>query len=258
MRTRLFVILWVEGAVGVLSFLLVDLRAFLAAMPALPGVAIPQVAPALKLLSLIQPAVLVSLAVWGGVMLAPQVGLASPVAEAAAAKKPLGPVLQRQVAPGVLGGVAGGALVIGIWMLWKPFLPADFIAHSAEINALLPLPMRLLYGGFTEELLLRWGFMTLLVWGQWRVFQKRQGPPRARFVVGAILASAILFGLGHLPVALLLTHGTRLAVAGCVVVVNAVFGVIAGYLYWKKGLESAMLAHMFVHVVLVAAISVGV
>jgi membrane protease YdiL (CAAX protease family) len=36
-----------------------------------------------------------------------------------------------------------------------------------------------------------------------------------------------------------------------------VFGVIAGYLYWKKGLEAAIIAHMMAHVVMVMAIYFG-
>ena len=34
---------------------------------------------------------------------------------------------------------------------------------------------------------------------------------------------------------------------------NAAGGLIFGWLYWQKGLESAMLAHIFAHVVMVLA-----
>jgi hypothetical protein len=49
-----------------------------------------------------------------------------------------------------------------------------------------------------------------------------------------------------------------LAVIGFVVLANSVFGVIAGYLYWKLGLESAMIAHMFVHVIILIAMYSGI
>ena len=42
-----------------------------------------------------------------------------------------------------------------------------------------------------------------------------------------------------------------------VIVANSVFGLIAGYLYWKRGLESAMLAHMLAHVVMLTASHFG-
>ncbi len=32
------------------------------------------------------------------------------------------------------------------------------------------------------------------------------------------------------------------------------FALIAGYLYWKKGLEAAIVAHMLAHVVIVTAV----
>jgi hypothetical protein len=38
-----------------------------------------------------------------------------------------------------------------------------------------------------------------------------------------------------------------------VVAANSVFGSIAGYLYWKKSLESAVLAHMLAHTLLLTA-----
>jgi membrane protease YdiL (CAAX protease family) len=42
-----------------------------------------------------------------------------------------------------------------------------------------------------------------------------------------------------------------------VIVANSLFGLIAGYLYWKRGLESAMLAHMLAHVLLLTASRFG-
>jgi hypothetical protein len=38
-----------------------------------------------------------------------------------------------------------------------------------------------------------------------------------------------------------------------VIVANSVFGLIAGYLYWMRGLESVMLAHMLARVVMLTA-----
>jgi membrane protease YdiL (CAAX protease family) len=44
-----------------------------------------------------------------------------------------------------------------------------------------------------------------------------------------------------------------IALTSYVIAANSAFGFIAGYLYWKKGLESAMIAHMFAHVVMIGA-----
>ena len=108
-----------------------------------------------------------------------------------------------------------------------------------------------------EELLLRWGLMTLLVWVAWRLFQKGQGGPRPACFVGAILISSVLFAIGHLPLAFMLFPEPSFALIVFVIVGNSAFGLIGGYLYWKKGLESAMIAHALTHVVMFTASYLG-
>ncbi|HLA11739.1 MAG TPA: CPBP family intramembrane glutamic endopeptidase [Pyrinomonadaceae bacterium] len=256
-KIRLFMILWLAGFAGVLSFLLVDLTKLLAQLPTPAGTETFQVTPAIKILSLIQPAVLLSVAVLIGVALGSKVGLLSPVAEAAARKEHLSSALKPQIIPGFTGGLLGSIGVILNWLLWKPFLPPEFVLRSVELNKLLPLPTRLLYGGITEELLLRWGVMTLLVWAAWRLFQKGQDRPQKGYFIGAIVISSVIFGLGHLPFVFAIAPYASVALILYVIVGNSIFGLIAGYLFWKKGLESAMIAHMLVHIVMLAAIFFG-
>lgn len=254
-KTRLFLILFLLGLVGTLSLLLIDLAA-LAAL--IPGTEVPAITPALKLLSLVQPALLLAGAVVIGVALAPRVGLSAPAAEALAAGgdvlKPLG----SQFVPGVVGGFVGGTGIVLISLLSKPFLLPGAIDRIGKFSKLFPLPMRLLYGGITEELLLRWGFMTLIVWAAWRVLRKGQNVPARPYFVGGILFSSLVFGAGHLPVAfVLLPDAFSLALVLFVILANSFFGVVAGYLYWKRGLESAMIAHVFCHLVLALASLAG-
>jgi hypothetical protein len=250
-KTRLFVILWLEGMAGVLSFLLVDLSKLLAILPVPAGTQLPSSIWVLKLLTLIQPTILLSLAVFVGVLLASKIGLSSPVAEAIAANRQLSLALKPQLVPGLIGGITGGAAILLSWILWKPFLPPVFVTRGLALNNMIPLSTRLLYGGFTEELLLRWGVMTLLVWAAWRLLQRRQGKPRSIYVASAIVISSVVFGLGHLPIAVALSPGVTISLVFYIVVANAVFGLIAGYLYWQKGLEAAIIAHMMAHVVIV-------
>ena len=192
-KTRLFIILMTGGLAGVFSFLLVDLAALVALLPVPAGEEIPRITPAIKLLSLIQPAIFLALAVLAGVALAPKVGLSSPAAEAVASGSPVGPAFKPQFVPGIIGGLLGGAIVAAT-LLWKPFLSAEAAARIAAFGRLVPPATRLLYGGMTEELLLRWGLMTLLVWAAWRLLQRREGGPKAAYVVAAILISSLVFG----------------------------------------------------------------
>lgn len=252
-KGRLFVILLAAGLLGVVSFLLVDLGALIASMPLPAGTEIPRITPAFKLLTLAQPSVLVALAAYLGVRLAPKVGLSSPVAEAAASGSVIGAALRPQIAPGLIGGLLGGVgIVLSSWST-KYFLTPEILKRISGLGQFIPLPTRLLYGGITEELLLRWGVMTLLVWAIWRLFQKGKNPPHRSCFVAAILISSVLFGVGHLPIAFLLVPEATFALTAFVIVGNSMFGLIAGYLFWRKGLESAMIAHMLAHVVMFTA-----
>ncbi|HEU4766092.1 MAG TPA: CPBP family intramembrane glutamic endopeptidase, partial [Pyrinomonadaceae bacterium] len=231
-----------------------DFAALMELIPVPPGAEVLTIDAPLKLLSLVQPTVLLALAVFIGVRLAPQVGLSAPFTEAlAAGRGDASAALRRQIMPGALGGLAGGALIVLTYLLFRPLLLPETVALILKFSKLMPAPIRFLYGGITEELLLRWGFMTLLVWLAWRLIQRKRGNPGRATFIGAILISALLFGIGHLPIAFLLFPRPEPVLIIYVIIANSIFGLIAGYLYWKKGLESAMLAHMVAHVVMLAA-----
>ena len=254
---RLFLILWLAGMAGVLSFLLVDISAVARALPVPEGMPPPELPPPalLKLAAIFQPAVLTSIAVAIGVLLAPKVGLNAPAAEAFANNNPVWPALKPQIVPGIAAGIACGIAIIATWIIAKPFMPPEFVTRAVDFNKFIPHAVRILYGGFTEEILLRWGLMTFLVWLLWKIFQHGRGEPRGVFVIASIAVSAMVFGAGHLPIASALAGGLTLPIVIYVISANSLFGVVAGFLYWRRGLEGAMVAHMFAHVVLIAAIA---
>jgi membrane protease YdiL (CAAX protease family) len=90
--------------------------------------------------------------------------------------------------------------------------------------------------------------MTVIVWAAWKGFQQGRGEPRPSLLIAAIVVSAIVFGAGHLPVAIALDGGASLPLVAHVIVANSIFGVVGGVPYWKKGLESAVIAHALTHV----------
>jgi hypothetical protein len=256
---RLFLVIWLAAMAGVLSFLLVDIDVIARSLPVPEGMPPPELPPAalLKLAAIFQPAVLVSVAVIIGIWLAPKVGLHAPAAEAFADRESIWPALRPQIIPGIAGGIVCGIAIVATWIIAKPLMPSEFVTKAVEFNKFIPHAVRILYGGFTEEILIRWGVMTFLVWLLWRIFQRGHGDVRPVFVIGAILISAILFGAGHLPIAAALSGGLTLSIIVYVIVANSLFGIAAGFLYWRRGLEAAMIAHMFAHVVLIASIASG-
>ena len=252
---RLFILLWCAGFIGILSFLLVDLGALIALVPTDGD--LPPITPALKLLSVVQPGIILALAVWAGVVLAPKVGLSAPLIEAWMAGGRIIPALKPTLVAGMTGGLGGGMAIVLISTVITPFLADEAVASIAAFGKLVPFPTRLLYGGITEELLLRWGLMTLLVWGIWRVVKKQHPQAPSGCFHAAILASAVLFGVGHLPVVFLVVQDVTLPLIAFVLIANSAFGLVAGYLFWKRGLEAAILAHMTAHVVMFTASSLG-
>ncbi|MGG6293618.1 CPBP family intramembrane glutamic endopeptidase [Leptolyngbya sp. AN02str] len=235
-RLRLFGLLWLAGMAGVISLALLPL-------PSLPEGAPP--AAVVRLLVLVQPAVLVSVAVLIGVLLAHRLELMAPGTEALAEGRSWRKAMVPQLLPGVAGGLISGALMTVITLLSRPLLPPAF--EAAEPT---PLLVRFLYGGITEEILIRWGLMTLLLWLGWRFGQHRQGKPQTRWVVVAIAVSSLMFAAGHLPAAIALGLPLTPVLVGYLLIQNALFAGVAGYLFWRYGLETAMIAHLIVHAVL--------
>ena len=246
-KTRLGVVLWFGGMVGAASFLPV-LPQLLAV---LGGEKPPIPIYAIQAISFVQTGVFIALAVTLGVFLAQRVGLSAPVVEALVSGRRASIALRPQILPGIAGGIVGGLAIVLVSAIMLPILPPEFVAAGEKLT--MPLSTRLLYGGITEELLVRWGLMSLLVWLPYRVLRKGHGEVPVRYYWTAIVISAVAFGLGHLPIASLLTPTVTTALVVYIVVANALFGLIAGYLYWKRGLESAIFAHMLAHVVMVTA-----
>jgi membrane protease YdiL (CAAX protease family) len=243
-RLRLGLLLWCAGMLGVVGLTFLVLPNLLQRLPELlgPEHTPPDVPTSILLAaSLLQSGTLLALTVWAGTALAPAVGLRAPTFEAMAARASLRNAIRPQLLPGLIGGGAG-ALVLTLFPLLAP--PA--LANAQEQFA-VPLLVRVLYGGVTEEILLRWGVMTIFVWLAWRFVQRRVGSPQPRFVWTAIIFSALLFGAGHLPAAGLLIGTLTAPVIAYVVLANALFGIVAGALFWRYGLEAAIVAHALAH-----------
>ena len=194
-----------------------------------------------RLLSVVQPAILVLLLAALGAWAAPKVGLDAPAVRAWSERRAVGPVLSQQLVPALLGGLAIGLLLLGFWA----FLQAR--PYTAPLLALeFPLATKLLYGGIVEELLLRWGLMSFLAWCAWRL----AGAPRIAksWQIGfGLLAAAALFAAGHLPALFFIVPQAPAELTAVVLAANFTAGAVFGWLFWKRGFEAAMIAHAFAH-----------
>ena len=104
------------------------------------------------------------------------------------------------------------------------------------------------YGGIFEEVLMRLLVMSLLVWVFHKIFtRKKENIPGWNYWLSIIIAAS-LFAAGHLPATtMFFGELTGILIFRCFLL-NGIGGLFFGYLYWKKGLEYSIIAHMFTHV----------
>jgi hypothetical protein len=115
-----------------------------------------------------------------------------------------------------------------------------------------PLGFRLVvvvYSGVTEELLYRLFFATLMAWLAHTALSRYTKESKALAQWIGIWVAALLFGLAHVGNLPDIAHPVLRAVT-----VNGVAGLILGWLYWRHGLEMAILTHMVAIVVLYIAV----
>jgi membrane protease YdiL (CAAX protease family) len=181
-----------------------------------------------------------------GVLLAERVGLVSLVARRAATGAPVLSRLTPQVLPAVAVGLAAGFVITALDFTYATAIGADF-GTSIPTYPVEVLAIGVTYGAITEELLLRWGLMTFLVWVGWRVGGALEGTPGALVAWAAIVLAAVLFGVGHLPALAAATDLTP-AIVARTILLNAVAGIAYGWVYWRRSLEAGMIAHAATHV----------
>lgn len=213
--------------------------------------------PLLAVVSGINPLLLLVVACLIGVYAAPRTGLHSYLLDRVSTGEAIWPRLREEARLAVGVGVLGTIVVLGLDVVFAPFiardLPVSVIGETRPtlLEVLAFAPVRFLYGGITEELLLRFGLMSALALAGWYVTGRPSAGPGGGVMWTAIVVSAVLFGVGHLP-ALAQSVGLTPALIGRTVLLNALVGVLLGWLYWRRSLEAAMVAHATFHVPLVA------
>ncbi len=236
---KLFLILFVAS---IIASLLV-LPYALALSPALASVFTPVVLIA----QLIQSIILFAIAILVGLTLYKRVGFKMPILEGWLDGKEVGNYLKSILGISVGLGVLAGILIILFSFL---FTSASSVLQGAEVS--VPLWKSFLasfYGGIGEEILFRLFVMTVIVWIFYKIKKTPEGKPTTIGISLAIIITAILFGIGHLPITGSIIAITPLVIARAIVL-NGIGAIIFGWLYWKKGLESAMISHFSADIVL--------
>lgn len=187
---------------------------------------------------IIQSAILFSIAIFFGLILTKKINFQLPLLEAIIHKGDYKKVFKNILGISVLSGII---VAVAIYLLDMLFSLGGAAITTHEVFT--PAWQRLLaavYGGSTEEILMRLFLMTFFIWLGMKIFKKAQATKTIVWI--SIILAAIIFGLGHLPITASLTSITPLIVTRAIIL-NSVGGIVFGWLFWKKGLEAAMLAH---------------
>lgn len=201
----------------------------------------------IKLLILINPTILLIVAVIIGTVLYQRVHLKVPLIEKVVGLRKEALNHLGIIYYGISGGVLAGVLIGLISLAFNPVIPAEFMELGKSLQP--SLAVRFLYGGFTEEILMRFGLMTLIVWLSTIIFN---GTNPIVYWSG-ILISAIIFAIGHFPIAYQAVENPTIGLLTYLLIGNSVGGIIFGWLYWKKGLECTFIAHISTHLIIVLA-----
>ena len=244
---KAFGILLAGGLFGVLAVLPM-MAEFVASLPPdrVPPSEIPL--PLIALLALVQNSVVLSIVILIGMVLSARTGVGYPIVEAWATRQPL-PPLKPIVTSGILlGSAAGVALVLIDAIFFVRQLPASILS-MLEIPLWKRMLAGVVYGGITEELLMRLFLVSLIAWLLGRWWRNAEGLPETGAFWTAIVIVAIIFGLGHLPATSVMAPLTPPLVARALAL-NGIAGIAFGWLYWRRGLESAMIAHATAHLIM--------
>ena len=183
------------------------------------------------ILSLLQSVVGVCIFAAIGTTLTKRIGFKTILDEISSTKNSLWMILKSQLFYGVPIGISGAIIAY--------LIAPDFIAYLNSV----PQFSRI-FGSIYEEIIIRWGIMTLIVWAFWRIGQKGVGIPKNSLIWSGIIMNQIIFAFGHTP--LLIRFGITNPLWSIATIFIVTFP--WGWLFWKRGIESAIFAHMSFHI----------
>ena len=250
---KIFLILWAAVIVGVIAVIPYSLELQGSALEELD---IPFSLPVLIAIQVIWSALLFGLLIAAGLFFANRIGLGVPILEARVRGEAVTGRVRAILPVSILLGVIAALLIIGLDLaVFQPALLRE-LGDSADALALQNVQpeawkgfLASFYGGIVEEVLLRLFLMSFLAWLGKFVSHTSEGFPTSTVLWTANILAAIIFGLAHLPATATLIPLTPLVITRAILL-NGLGGVAFGWLYWKRGLEAAMLSHFSADIVL--------
>lgn len=193
---------------------------------------------------IIQTILIVALSVAAGIYFGGKVGLIDPFLKEISRGRFDAVNLLQQAGIGIVAGIICALVwIVSYYSFIRPNVDQASVLASEQARQQLGLVARITSGGITEEIIFRWGLLSLTMWGVlWLI------PSEAIAFWISIIVTGILFGLAHLP-----GHIAKGSVASPLLIASTVLGnlwvsVICGYVFWQYGIIAAILVHVLFHV----------
>ncbi len=226
-------LLWLAGLSGVISLYLTDIP-----MPS-EVIAAGLTKESFKLSTMIGPFLMLGIAVVLGRFLAHKTGLqVQRFGDSASGLKGL-LFISGKTALGV------GLVLAALYFLLGLLIPDESLAavKAFERDALHPATA-LIYGSITEEIVMRWGLFSLVLWITW-MFAGRPEKMSNTAAYAAIIGMAVLTMLSHLPTPFQILGDPPAALLVQQALSGTISAAAAGWLCFRHGLESAMVYKFF-------------
>ncbi len=236
-----FFIFWIAAAIGGIAIVPYQMKMMgskIEEQAKETGKKVPPKA-VLILLGIVQTSILMGVAAYVGTLLAPKVDLHWYLLDSLLDGASIPFSLSNAILIAISGALILTLVMLVLDMQIMKKIPQADIDYPSKAQSLLAS----LYGGISEEVLTRLFVMTGVVW-----LLSFTAIGNLAYWIGIVVA-AILFGVLHLPAAFGL-FGKSGIVIFRTILLNALPGLLFGYLYWTFGIEIAMISHFFADIFL--------
>ena len=237
---KLFFILWVMVIIGLLGVIPYTLTL---QAEQLDRIQLPMPISLLVTIQVIITSLIYGILTGLGILIAKKINLGLPFLEAILQKRKTAGSFQKIIIISTIAGLAAGFVILAL---------DTWVFNLERINVSLPSSVKppawqgflaSFYGGIVEEILLRLFLFSLLAWLGNFIIKSDSLAPRLQVLWIANILAAVIFGIGHLPTAVVIGLPLNTFIVIRTLILNGIGGLVFGWLYWTYGLESAMIAH---------------
>ncbi|MCB1108930.1 MAG: CPBP family intramembrane metalloprotease [Chlamydiia bacterium] len=153
--------------------------------------------------------------------------------------------LKKNILFGIIPGIFSG---FAIYLLDKTIFSSSLLSTGKIHPPFWAGAIASLYGAINEEVLCRLFLFTLIYFLFQKIFSSMKRH-RISFLWTTNVIVALIFGIGHLPAAFKLIEPTSYEISR-ILLLNGIPGIVFGWLYWSRGLWSAMIAHFMADLII--------